>query len=64
MFACICQAVTCDQIDAALDDGADTVEAVGDATGAGTGCGTCHDRIEDMICERALRCPVAALRVA
>jgi bacterioferritin-associated ferredoxin len=64
MFACICQAVTCDEVHAALDDGAATVEEVAEATGAGTGCGTCQDRIADMIGERSWQCPVAALRVA
>jgi bacterioferritin-associated ferredoxin len=53
MFACICHAVEEREIFAAIDDGADSVTAVGIATHAGTGCGTCHDRIEDMI---ELRC--------
>jgi bacterioferritin-associated ferredoxin len=64
MFACICLAVTCDEVGAALDEGAATIEEVGEATGAGTGCGTCQERIGDMIGERARQCPLAALRVA
>ncbi len=64
MFACICRAVTCDRVDAAVADGAATVEAVAEATGAGTGCGTCRDRIASMISERGQQSPVAALRVA
>ena len=64
MFACICRAVTSDKISAAIDEGADTVDAVAEATRAGTGCGTCRDRIGNMIGERARRCPLAALRVA
>ena len=64
MFACICRAVTCDAVGAALDEGAATVEAVAEATGAGTGCGTCRDRIATMIGEHARQCPVPALRVA
>ena len=64
MFACICRAVTCDEVGAALDEGAATVEEVAEATGAGTGCGTCRDRIAGMIGERGQQCPVPALRVA
>ena len=64
MFACICRAVTCDEVGTALDEGAATVEAVAEATGAGTGCGTCRDRIAAMIGERGPQCPVPALRVA
>ena len=64
MFACICQAVTCDKVNAAIDEGAATVEAVSAATRACTGCGTCRDRIAGMIAERGQQCPVLALRVA
>jgi bacterioferritin-associated ferredoxin len=64
MYACICSAVTKDEVTAAIDDGADTVEAVSMATDACTGCGTCWDRIEGMIGERARRCPVKALTAA
>jgi NAD(P)H-nitrite reductase large subunit len=61
VFACICRAVTDDEVCAAIDEGATTVEAVGDATRAGTGCGGCQDYIEDLLCER---CPLAQLQVA
>jgi bacterioferritin-associated ferredoxin len=64
MFACICRAVTCDQVRAAIAEGAATVEAVAEATGAGTGCGTCRDRIASMISERGQQSQAAALRVA
>ena len=63
MFACICCAVSVDEVNAAIDAGADTVDAVSDATCAGTGCGTCHDRLEGLIEDR-IGCPLAALRVA
>ncbi len=64
MFACICNAVTDDQVITAIDRGADTVEAVGDATRAGTCCGGCRDHLEDLIAERCLSCPLAGLRAA
>jgi bacterioferritin-associated ferredoxin len=64
VFACICRAVTSDRVSTAIDDGASTVEAVSSATGACTGCGTCRDRIENMIGERARQCPLKALQTA
>ena len=64
MFACICRAVTSEQVSAAIDNGAATVEAVSSATRACTGCGTCRDRIENMIGERAAPCPLKALQSA
>jgi bacterioferritin-associated ferredoxin len=64
VFACICNAVTDDQVNSAIDLGADTVDAVGEATAAGTTCGTCQDHLEDLIMERCHACPLVALRVA
>jgi bacterioferritin-associated ferredoxin len=64
VFACICRVVTTDEVSAAIDDGAATVEAVAHATGASTGCGTCRDRIGDMIGERGRGCPLKAMQTA
>jgi bacterioferritin-associated ferredoxin len=64
VFACICRAVTDDQVIAAIDLGATTAEAVADATRASTGCGSCRSHIEDLIDERCRACPAASLRVA
>jgi bacterioferritin-associated ferredoxin len=52
MYVCICRAVTQDKVKAAIDAGADTVEAVTAACCAGDDCGACHGVIEDMIEER------------
>ena len=46
MYACICAAVTDVELRTCIRAGARTVEDVGDACGAGTGCGTCVERIE------------------
>jgi bacterioferritin-associated ferredoxin len=46
MYVCICAAVTDAELRTCIRSGARTVEEVGDACGAGTGCGTCHDRID------------------
>jgi bacterioferritin-associated ferredoxin len=64
VYACICRAVTVDEVGAAVDAGAATVEAVGEATTAGTNCRSCHDHLEDIIEERCARCPLAVLAVA
>jgi bacterioferritin-associated ferredoxin len=64
VFACICNAVTEDQVNSAIDMGADTVEAVGDATCAGTTCGTCHDHLEALIVERCRTCPLVQLQAS
>ncbi len=53
MFACICRAVTSDEVGAAIDNGAATLAAVAKATRACTGCGMCRDRIRDMLGERS-----------
>ena len=66
MFACICRAVTSDQVATAIDSGAVTLPAVARATRACTGCGTCVERIRGMIEERtaAAPCPLAATAAA
>jgi bacterioferritin-associated ferredoxin len=56
VFACICEAVTEDEVELAVLGGAQDREAVTDVTGAGSCCGTCHARIE-LIVERL--CPVS-----
>jgi bacterioferritin-associated ferredoxin len=64
VYACICRAVTVDEVSAAIDGGADSVEAVGQATRAGTSCTTCHDHLEELIEARCESCPLANLAVA
>ena len=51
MFVCICARVRDCEVRTAIQHGARTEEAVGDACGAGTGCGNCLDRICDLIDE-------------
>ena len=50
MYVCICDRVRECEVRSAIRCGART-EDVGDACGAGTGCGTCLDRIDDS-CKR------------
>ncbi len=49
MIVCVCKGVACSKIRALLRDGVDSVEAVGEACGAGTDCGSCRSAIEDML---------------
>lgn len=46
---CNCLSVTNGDIKKAVEDGASTLEAVQEATGAGTVCGACLDDIQHLI---------------
>jgi bacterioferritin-associated ferredoxin len=45
VYACLCHAVTEDDVRAAVAAGHRCVESVAAATGASTGCGGCTDRL-------------------
>ena len=61
MYACICERVRECDVRLAILAGARTEESVGEACGAGTGCGTCLDRICELIEEETpVRVPIAA----
>jgi bacterioferritin-associated ferredoxin len=49
MLVCSCHHVREHQIRAAIRCGARSEESIGDACGAGTGCGGCLDRIAELI---------------
>ncbi len=49
MFVCLCRVVTDRQVEEAVRDGATTISDVGDHCDAGTGCGGCHDRLQEII---------------
>lgn len=46
---CGCKGVSLEAVVDAVKDGADTVEKVGESTGAGTGCGRCKLLIQNVI---------------
>lgn len=50
-IVCNCRKVTEEEIVKAIKSGATTVEAVGEVTKAGTGCGRCKPRIQELIDE-------------
>jgi bacterioferritin-associated ferredoxin len=49
VYACICHAVHENEVRDCISNGAHSEEAIGEACGAGTGCGVCHERLVDMI---------------
>ncbi len=51
MYACICERVRECDVRMVIRCGARTEESVGSACGAGTGCGSCLDRISELIDE-------------
>jgi bacterioferritin-associated ferredoxin len=53
MYVCVCSMVREHEVRGAIRCGARTEESVGDACGAGTGCGSCLDRICELIQEEA-----------
>jgi bacterioferritin-associated ferredoxin len=59
VYVCICAAVTEAQVRACVDAGASTAEEVGQRCGAGTGCGSCLDRLDVII--QDCGCATAAL---
>lgn len=52
MFVCICRAVTEDEVHDYCSAGARTVDAISERCGAGEGCGTCLDRLHQIVTER------------
>ena len=63
MYVCICAQVRECEVRAAIRAGAHTEDGVGDACGAGTGCGSCHDRIGELINEEMPADTLAAITV-
>jgi bacterioferritin-associated ferredoxin len=51
VFVCICARVRECEVRSAIRLGARSEDAVADACGAGTGCGTCVERIEQLLDE-------------
>lgn len=52
MYVCVCRAVTEEEVEAAIDAGADSVEAVTRSCCAGDDCGACHSAIDALIRSR------------
>ncbi len=52
---CKCMSVEEGEIKEAMGSGNLCLDSIGDACGAGTGCGSCHDALEEMLSEQAKR---------
>ena len=61
---CACRSVGQKTIEAAIADGATTVEAIGDATTAGTACGSCKGELKQCLLRHAKSPPKANLENA
>ena len=59
-LVCACFAVRRAAIEAAIGEGATSVEAVGHATRAGTNCGSCHAEICQLVTDRDIVAATAA----
>lgn len=57
MIVCLCEGVSDREIRGCVQQGAYTVEAIGRACGAGTGCGSCHEMLGDLIVSERGRAP-------
>lgn len=51
MIVCLCKGVSCGTLRRAIADGAQSLEEIGRACGAGTDCGGCQNTIEDILDE-------------
>lgn len=49
MYVCICHAVTRTTFDEVVATGARSVDAVAERCGAGTGCGSCLERLSCLL---------------
>ncbi|MCE9573049.1 MAG: (2Fe-2S)-binding protein [Deltaproteobacteria bacterium] len=49
MIVCSCFATSERDVDATIRDGADSVDAIGERCGAGTGCGACREELAERL---------------
>ena len=58
MLVCLCHPSSHRDIEAVIDEGARTVEEIGQRCGAGTGCGACVDDLRERLSAKgANSCP-------
>ncbi len=49
MIVCSCFGTSERDVDATIRQGADSVDAIGERCGAGTGCGACRDELAERL---------------
>ena len=52
MLVCLCHPTSDRDLEAVIDDGARTVQEIGQRCGAGTGCGACVDELAARLSHR------------
>ena len=58
MLVCICHPTSNRDVDSVIDEGARTIEEIGQRCGAGTGCGACVDDLRERLSAKgANACP-------
>jgi bacterioferritin-associated ferredoxin len=58
VLVCLCHPTSDRDLDAVIDDGARTVQEIGQRCGAGTGCGSCVEDLRDRLVNRGANgCP-------
>ncbi|HWT14925.1 MAG TPA: (2Fe-2S)-binding protein [Patescibacteria group bacterium] len=60
MFVCVCSAVSDRQVERAVAEGADHLDALVARTGAGACCGSCRPLLLEIIEQHAVAVPLAA----
>ncbi len=64
MYVCLCKAASDRDVKTAIADGARSVDEVGEACGAGTGCGACRPMIHEMLEASGQSCAMESSRCA
>ena len=49
MVVCLCKGVSHREVEAACADGAETLDDLANACGAGTDCGSCHEQLAEIL---------------
>ncbi len=58
VLVCICHPTSQRDLDSVIDDGARTLQEIGERCGAGTGCGACVEELRDRLSSRGANgCP-------
>jgi bacterioferritin-associated ferredoxin len=58
VLICLCRPTSDRDVDTVIDEGARTVEEIGQRCGAGTGCGACVDELRDRLAQKGANgCP-------
>src|SRR5262245_5392792 len=56
VLVCLCHPTSDRDLDAVIDDGARTVQEIGERCGAGTGCGACVGELRDRLASKGASC--------